>query len=76
MAAAVSVMNEQAGRQAVLAATSVEVVASGGVGALGDLERLAALEAGGRSLGGAIVGRALYEGAFPLEAALAAAKGR
>jgi len=40
------------------------------------LERLAALEAGGRSLGGAIVGRALYEGAFSLEAALAAAKGR
>ena len=64
------------GLAAVLAATSVEVVASGGVGALGDLERLAALEAGGRSLGGAIVGRALYEGAFSLEAALAAAKGR
>jgi phosphoribosylformimino-5-aminoimidazole carboxamide ribotide isomerase len=56
----------------VVAATAVDVIASGGVGALADLERLRALEAGGRRLAGAIVGRALYEGAFTLEAALAA----
>jgi phosphoribosylformimino-5-aminoimidazole carboxamide ribotide isomerase len=55
----------------VLAATRLDVVASGGVGALDDLRSLAALEAGGRRLAGAIVGRALYEGAFDLPDALA-----
>jgi phosphoribosylformimino-5-aminoimidazole carboxamide ribotide isomerase len=49
---------------AVLAATGLGVVASGGVGTLDDLRALAALEVGGRRLAGAIVGRALYEGAF------------
>lgn len=49
---------------AVLEATSLDVVASGGVGSLADLRALAGLEAGARRLGGAIVGRALYEGAF------------
>lgn len=55
----------------VLEATSLEVIASGGVGSLGDLQRLAALEAGWRRLSGAIIGRAIYEGAFTLEQALA-----
>lgn len=55
-----------------LAATDVDVIASGGVGTLADLSALAALEVDGRRLSGAIVGRALYEGAFTLEAALAA----
>ncbi len=63
------------GLGAVLAATSVDVIASGGVGALADLERLRGLEAGGRRLSGAIVGRALYEGAFTLDAALVASVG-
>src|SRR5690606_9081975 len=55
---------------AVLAATRLDVVASGGVGSLDDLRALAGLEVGGRRLAGAIVGRALYEGAFPLSAAV------
>jgi phosphoribosylformimino-5-aminoimidazole carboxamide ribotide isomerase len=54
----------------VLEATSVPVIASGGVGSLGDLAALAGLAAGGRSLAGAIVGRALYEGRFTLGEAL------
>lgn len=49
-----------------------DVIASGGVGALSDLAALARLAAGGRRLGGAICGRALYDGAFTLEQALAA----
>lgn len=54
----------------VLAATTLDVVASGGVGTLDDLRALAGLDAGGRRLSGAIVGRALYEGAFTLPDAL------
>ncbi|MCU0268019.1 MAG: 1-(5-phosphoribosyl)-5-[(5-phosphoribosylamino)methylideneamino]imidazole-4-carboxamide isomerase [Acidimicrobiales bacterium] len=60
------------GLAAVLAATPVEVVASGGVGTLDDLRALAALEVGGRCLAGAIVGRALYDGRFTLVEALEA----
>ena len=67
---------------AVLAATGVDVVASGGVGTLSDVSALAALRIGngavpigdtpgpGRSLAGIIVGRALYEGRFTVEEAL------
>jgi phosphoribosylformimino-5-aminoimidazole carboxamide ribotide isomerase len=46
----------------VLAATELEVVASGGVSGLDDLRALADLAAGDRRLAGAIVGSALYEG--------------
>ncbi|MBW3573655.1 MAG: 1-(5-phosphoribosyl)-5-[(5-phosphoribosylamino)methylideneamino]imidazole-4-carboxamide isomerase [Actinobacteria bacterium] len=60
------------GLAAVLAATSVDVVASGGVGSLDDLRALASLDVGGRRLAGTIVGKALYEGAFTVEEALAA----
>ena len=63
------------GLGAVLAATGVDVIASGGVGTLADLEGLRALEADGRRLSGAIVGRALYEGAFTLDDALVASVG-
>ena len=49
---------------AVLEATTIDVVASGGVGTLDDLRALAALAVGDRRLAGAIVGRAIYEGAF------------
>ena len=63
------------GLAAVLAATSIDVVASGGVGTVDDLRALAALDVGGRRLSGAIVGRALYEGAFTLADALAASTG-
>ena len=57
---------------AVLAATGVDVVASGGVGTLADLQALSTLEpAPGRRLAGVSVGRALYEGRFSVEEALA-----
>lgn len=55
---------------AVLQATSLDVVASGGVGTLVDLQALADLEVDGRRLSGVIVGRALYEGAFTVGQAL------
>ncbi|MBI2168723.1 MAG: 1-(5-phosphoribosyl)-5-((5-phosphoribosylamino)methylideneamino)imidazole-4-carboxamide isomerase [Actinobacteria bacterium] len=56
----------------VLAATAVDVIASGGVGTMGHLEALAGLEVRGRTLAGAIIGRALYEGRFELEEAIRA----
>ncbi|MGH9051121.1 MAG: 1-(5-phosphoribosyl)-5-[(5-phosphoribosylamino)methylideneamino]imidazole-4-carboxamide isomerase [Acidimicrobiia bacterium] len=56
----------------VLGATRLPVIASGGVGSLADLGRLRDLRVDGRSLAGAIVGTALYEGRFTLEEALAA----
>lgn len=55
----------------VLEATSIEVIASGGVGSIEDIRNLARLEAGRRMLSGAIIGRALYEGVFTLSDALA-----
>jgi phosphoribosylformimino-5-aminoimidazole carboxamide ribotide isomerase len=58
------------GLAAVLEVTSVDVIASGGVGTLDDLRALAALEVGGRRLAGAIVGKALYESRFTLAEAL------
>jgi phosphoribosylformimino-5-aminoimidazole carboxamide ribotide isomerase len=60
------------GLAAVLARTGVPVIASGGVGDLDDLRRLASLEAGGRRLAGAIVGKALHDGRFGVAAALEA----
>jgi phosphoribosylformimino-5-aminoimidazole carboxamide ribotide isomerase len=55
---------------AVLEVTPVDVIASGGVGSIADLAALAGLEVSGRRLAGAIMGRALYEGAFTLSEAL------
>lgn len=64
------------GLSSLLGATAIPVVASGGVGNLEHLRSLARARvevAGGtRSLAGAIVGRALYEGAFTVSEALAA----
>jgi len=57
---------------AVLMATALPVIASGGVGALEDLVALRGLRASGRALAGAIVGRAIYEGRFGVDEALAA----
>lgn len=48
------------------------VIASGGVGTVEHLRQLAALEVDGTALAGAIMGRALYEGAFTLTEALGA----
>jgi phosphoribosylformimino-5-aminoimidazole carboxamide ribotide isomerase len=50
--------------------TSSQVIASGGVGKLADLERMAA--AAGPNLEGAIVGRALYERRFTVAEGIAA----
>jgi phosphoribosylformimino-5-aminoimidazole carboxamide ribotide isomerase len=53
------------------AAGGVPVIASGGVGKIGDLQELCALKSpAGYRLAGAIVGRALYEGVLDLPAAL------
>ncbi len=60
------------GLEALLAATALPVVASGGVAATGDLADLARLRVAGRALAGAIVGRALVEGCFDVEEGLAA----
>ena len=54
-----------------LAATATPLIASGGVGDLQDLRRLAALTVEGRVLAGTIVGRALYERTVDLAEALA-----
>ncbi len=52
------------------ACTPVPVIASGGVGSLDDLRALAS-----RGVAACIVGRALYEGVFTIEQAVAAAAG-
>ncbi len=54
----------------VCAGTARPVIASGGVASLADLRAIAALVPLG--VDGAIVGKALYAGAFTLEQALAA----
>ena len=46
----------------VLAATELDVIASGGVGEMADLLALDDLSVAGRHLAGAIVGTAIYEG--------------
>ena len=58
------------GLAAVLAATELAVIASGGVATLDDLAALAAISHDNRQLAGVIVGRALYEGRFTVEQAL------
>jgi 1-(5-phosphoribosyl)-5-[(5-phosphoribosylamino)methylideneamino] imidazole-4-carboxamide isomerase/N-(5'phosphoribosyl)anthranilate isomerase len=56
--------------------TDAAVVASGGVSSLDDLRELAGLRTdAGRTIEGAIVGKALYAGAFTLPEALAAVAG-
>jgi phosphoribosylformimino-5-aminoimidazole carboxamide ribotide isomerase len=63
--------------RAVLDATAIDVIASGGVGTLDDIRALAALRGGHgpkkgcRRLAGIITGRAIYEGRFTVEEALA-----
>jgi 1-(5-phosphoribosyl)-5-[(5-phosphoribosylamino)methylideneamino] imidazole-4-carboxamide isomerase/N-(5'phosphoribosyl)anthranilate isomerase len=56
--------------KSVCARTDAPVVASGGVSSLDDLRAIASLTEAG--VEGAIIGKALYAGAFTLEAALAA----
>jgi phosphoribosylformimino-5-aminoimidazole carboxamide ribotide isomerase len=56
----------------VLAATDLDVIASGGVGELADLLALAGVTGGGRRLAGAIVGTAIYEGRVDVPTAVRA----
>ena len=56
---------------AVLASTSVDLIASGGVGSADDVSALAGLEVDGRGLAGVIIGKALYEERLDLKEALA-----
>ncbi len=59
------------GLAAVLDVTALDVIASGGVSSLADLEVLASLRAAnGRRLAGVIVGKALHEGLFSVEQAV------
>ena len=61
-----------AGLGTVLAATALPVVASGGVSGVADLVALARLEFAGRTLAGAIVGKAIAEGRLSVEEGIAA----
>ena len=61
-----------AGLVSMLRLTELPVIASGGVGSLEDIRALAGLEAGGRTLAGVIVGKALHDGAFTVGEAMAA----
>jgi phosphoribosylformimino-5-aminoimidazole carboxamide ribotide isomerase len=60
------------GLSGVLVRTAHDVIASGGVRGAADLRALAGLDAGGRTVAGAVVGRALVEGELSVEEALAA----
>ena len=63
---------DTSGLAEVVAATELDVIASGGVGTLDDLLALDAVTAVGRRLAGAIVGTAIYEGRVDVAAAVAA----
>ena len=60
--------------QELVTSVETEVIASGGVGSADDLRALAAFEAEGIPLLGAIVGKALYDGSLDIDTALAAAQ--
>jgi phosphoribosylformimino-5-aminoimidazole carboxamide ribotide isomerase len=61
-----------AGLRSLLGATSLPVVASGGVASLQDLATLGSLGTPARRLSGAIVGKAIVEGRFSVEEGVAA----
>ena len=60
------------GLSVALAASTVDLIASGGVGSISDLVALARLDADGRRLAGVIVGRAIHDGRLDMRKALAA----
>ena len=64
-----------AGLARVLAATSVPVLASGGVGAVADIADLVELEVDSRRIGGVIVGKAIHDGVMSIDDAIAAPRG-
>lgn len=61
-----------AGLAAAVAATSIPVIASGGVSSLADIDALASID----GLGGIITGKAVYEGRFTVGDAIARLEGR
>ncbi len=61
-----------AGLSGLMARSALPIIASGGVGTLAHLEALATVEIDGKRFEGAIVGRALYEGAFTVSQAIQA----
>ena len=63
------------GLSRVLGGTTLDVIASGGVGTTDHLRQLADLRVGERSLAGVIAGRAIYEGTVDLVEGLAACAG-
>ena len=63
-----------AGLKQVVRATSLEVVASGGVGTLEHVAELAKLRVDNRALAGVIVGKALHDGVIDVSDAVKAAK--
>jgi len=66
---------DMAGYRSLLEVCAVPLIASGGVGSLEHLRRLAWLRVSGRQLAGVIVGRAIYEGRFSVPDAVAATRG-
>ena len=58
----------------VLAATTLGVIASGGVGSLDDISALADVETEGRRLLGVIVGKAIHDGVISVADAIAATR--
>jgi phosphoribosylformimino-5-aminoimidazole carboxamide ribotide isomerase len=62
------------GLSAVLGATSLAVIASGGVGSLQHIRDLAAVEVGGRGLAGVIAGKAIHDGVITAFDAVAATR--
>ncbi len=63
------------GLSRVLGGTTLDVIASGGVGTTDHLRQLAALRVGDRALAGVIAGRAIYEGTVDLVDGLVACGG-
>lgn len=63
------------GLRTALATTTIDVIASGGVSSIADLHELRALTAEGRSLAGAIAGKAIYEGRFTAAEGVRACRG-
>ena len=60
------------GLSSVLAATTLPVIASGGVGTVGHITDLVDVDVDGRTLAGVIVGKALHDGAISIIDAVAA----
>lgn len=66
---------DYSGYLSLLERSPVPLIASGGVGSLDDVRRLARLKVGEHRLSGVIVGRAIYEGRFSVAEAVAASRG-